>query len=543
MSRNGLKRFAFTSQDESAPTARALRPLVGVDVQAPPGEELKALSAEMVARRYLSGALASDKLPTFTLEPLAEGQSEFRSLGTEALPLTGTRTVKFRQVYRKIPIYGSLVTVELDENNELLSISSAMGEPAQVDAVAHIAPSQALDVVRREAGYGDVALEVVPQLRFYFDASAQRWRLVYITQDVPKHSAPASAMPQLSDFVVDAQTGEFVGELPRTQSTGQPLQIHAVDARGQERLIGCSQEGDTTQLYDVERNVRTYDFGFQDVSLETGLPGLACVAPWDPGAVSAHANAAEVALFLKDVLKREGLDNRGGSFVSSINCTYGESPGGHEWRNAAWIGTQMVYGQRLLEGRLLSYAVAEDVVAHEITHGLTGFTARLQYQGETGALNESYSDIFGILVANRHEPDVSRWDWRMGEELSETGVPLRDLSQPSKYGQPEHMRDFVPLPLDALHDWGGVHRYSGIHNRAAYLILTAKDASGRPLFTPAEVAALFYLTLTQRLSRTSTFSDSRRGMLLSARSLFRADAARSDRLQALEAAFDAVGIT
>jgi len=132
--------------------------------------------------------------------------------------------------------------------------------------------------------------------------------------------------------------------------------------------------------------------------------------PWDPAAVSAHANAAEVADFLERVLMRKGIDDEGGPLISSINCV--RRSGAQEWRNAAWISTQMIYGQRLVDGKLRSYAVARDVVAHEIFHGVTENTARLDYFSESGALNESYSDIFGILISNAGNPDVGTWNSR-----------------------------------------------------------------------------------------------------------------------------------
>jgi Thermolysin metallopeptidase, alpha-helical domain len=102
----------------------------------------------------------------------------------------------------------------------------------------------------------------------------------------------------------------------------------------------------------------------------------------------------------------------------------------------------MIYGQRMVNGALRSYALASDVVAHEITHGLTDRTARLEYQRESGALNESYSDIFGVIISNRNQPNIDAWDWEMGEDLNATGIPLRDLSDPPRRGQPDHMRDF-----------------------------------------------------------------------------------------------------
>ena len=88
--------------------------------------------------------------------------------------------------------------------------------------------------------------------------------------------------------------------------------------------------------------------------------------------------------------------------------------------------------------------------------------------------------------------------------MSPEGKPFRDMQNPTLFHQPAHMRDFVQLPLKD--DLGGVHTNSGIHNKAAYNILTSVDGAGNLVFKPAEVATIFYMALTQQLSRTSRFS-------------------------------------
>jgi Zn-dependent metalloprotease len=114
------------------------------------------------------------------------------------------------------------------------------------------------------------------------------------------------------------------------------------------------------------------------------------------------------------------------------------------------------------------------------------------------------------------------------------------MSDPTRRDQPAHMDDFLITTLDN----GGVHTNSGIHNKVAYNMLTAQGEDGNLILTPEEVAAVFYLTLTQRLSRTSQFADSHRFAVSSARTLFRnLPADELDRkVAAVDAAFTAVGI-
>ena len=205
----------------------------------------------------------------------------------------------------------------------------------------------------------------------------------------------------------------------------------------------------------------------------------------------------------------------------------------------------MVYGQRNDGTGLMSLSVDLDVVGHEMFHGVTEFTSRLEYVSQSGSLNESYSDIFGIIIANSTIADRAHWNWKIGEGLSPDGKPFRDMSNPARFGQPDNMKDYRNLPETEDGDWGGVHTNSGIHNFAAYNVMIAKGASGKFLMTTEEVAAIFYLALTQHLSRTSQFNDSLRGVLLSAQTLFRALPAgeRNARLDAITAAYGAAGIT
>jgi Zn-dependent metalloprotease len=576
---NGLRTFAFhRDQNAASPAiAAAMAPSV-LNAAGDPGGDPAAMAPEKAALLLLQNALASDKLPGFNAADLQGGVAEFNPVGHRNLLLTNSQTVKFRQLYRKIPVYGSLVTVEMDSLNRLLSINSALGAPAGVDAVAKVSPAAALETVRAAAGYAaDAAadpLDAQPRLVYYFDSPAGLWRLAYITEDVPQRGAAADGgddhhLPQIYDYVVDAHSGELVAALPRGQ-TVEPVASpapaaapsdppaatpaaappfvddEAPDGLAVARKFRCSDVAPLGRcLADPSLNVHTYDFAFRSVDSDLAqLPGgyvaLQAPAPWSPAAVSAHANAADVVGFLHKVLLRQGIDDEGGRLVSSINCV--RQTGIQQWRNAAWYRGQMVYGQRTVGDALRSYAVARDVVAHEIFHGVTEATARLDYFGETGALNESYSDIFGILIANFGQADVGQWDWKIGEELDGSGLPLRDLSDPPKCGQPGHMKDFKQLPFTAAGDWGGVHTNSGIHNKAFFNLMTAK-ANGTPLFDPATVAKLFYLTLTEQLSRTSGFADSRRGLELVARSLFRVDPAHAAKLAAIGQAFDDVGIT
>jgi Zn-dependent metalloprotease len=545
---NGLKAFSLHSRNESeTPTMRTLNAtlsaspsfnFVGVDA-------VKALDPETAARGFLEHALASEATPGFAAPKADSTPSEFKSLGTESIPLTGTRTVKFRQTFNKIPVYGSLVTVELDESNDLVGISSALGTPSAVDPVAKKSPAEALKAVKAYPGHKKDLDGIVPRTYYYYQAARSRWCLVFIFEDVPVVATTKGPSPVLMDYIVDANTGKVIAALPRT-----PTAVASEtdkDGLGQARKFEYDLVGKVKTLNDRTLNVQTFDFKFQDPSVNwQALPGKPIKNPpkFPPSAVSAHANAEAVSTFLRNVLKRNNIDNKGGVMKSSINCVdASDSPDGKEWINAFWNGDQMVYGQRHDGASLLSMSVDLDVVGHEMFHGVTDMTSRLEYALQPGALNESYSDIFGIIISNFPNADTRTWKWDIGAGLQPNGDPFRNMKKPSLFGQPESMKDFKVLPNTPRGDNGGVHTNSGIHNLAAYNVLTAVDA-GVLVFTPSESAAIFYLALTQRLGRTSQFIDSRNAVLDSARSLFRtlSTAALAVKVTAIGAAYDAVGI-
>jgi Zn-dependent metalloprotease len=517
---------------------------------------VKSLDAETAALRYLDQALESDAVAAFA-RPQSDGvDSEFKSLGAEAVPLTGTTIVKFRQMLNQVPVYGSFVTVELDKDNQCLGINSSMGTPKGVRHIASVAPGAALAVAAKAAGQPAASLNNTPRLHYYFDRKAAQWRLVYIIEDVPQRAPKVSKDGRRDalrkDYVVDGHSGKLIAELPRTPSMAALSEV-ATDGRRMRRTITVeSGKGGKRQLRNAAFNISTCNFNFRDPSARAELlPGPVYgnpPQPWPAEAVGAHANAEVVAHFLREVLKRNNIDGKGGAMVASVNCWDREegTDVDREWRNAYWNGEQMVYGQvSFPDGTFYSIANMLDIVAHEMFHGVTDRTSRLEYETQSGALNESYSDIFGLIIANHGKP-ISRWRWELGDGFDGPGTALRDFADPTKHDQPKTMKDYrrsrPPYTWDR-NDYGWVHDNSGIHNYAAYRIISARAGSTR-IFTTAEVAALFFVALTQQLSRTSQFSDSRRAVLQVARSLFRnaAPKTRDAKIKAVERGFAAAGI-
>ena len=237
----------------------------------------------------------------------------------------------------------------------------------------------------------------------------------------------------------------------------------------------------------------------------------------DRAAVDAHYYTNQVYNYYKNVHNRESYDGRGSDINSYVHVPDSQTGGG--WSNAAWTGTEMIYGDG--NGTTeKAFTAANDVIAHEITHGVTSSTANLVYQYQPGALNESFSDVFGYFLDSE--------DWLIGEDLfNGEGQAIRDMQDPTKYGQPAHMKDYKNYSI--RYDNGGVHINSGIPNKAAYNTITkiGKERAEK----------IYYRALTQYLTRQSQFSDAKSSLMQSAKDLYGDEIANQ-----VKAAWDEVGV-
>lgn len=220
----------------------------------------------------------------------------------------------------------------------------------------------------------------------------------------------------------------------------------------------------------------------------------------DVAAREAYEFAGVTWDFFDMVFGRNSIDGRGLTMVSSVH--YSEN--GEGFDNALWNGQQMIYGDGgEIFGRMTQCL---DVVAHELTHGVTQYSAGLPYEGQSGALNEHFSDVFGAATRQWYEKQTNPQtaNWLIGDKLMLNGDALRSMKSPgaahSGDPQPAHMKDYVQLPNTKSGDYGGVHYNSGIPNRAFYL---AAVAIGKPAWETA--ARIWYTTLTQRLKGETDF--------------------------------------
>lgn len=227
----------------------------------------------------------------------------------------------------------------------------------------------------------------------------------------------------------------------------------------------------------------------------------------DPAVNDAYDNLGVTFDFFSEVFDRNSLDGNGLRLDAVVH--YGE-----QVNNAYWNGQRMLFGDGD-DLRFTNFTKSLDVIAHELTHGVTDFTAGLIYHKQPGALNESMSDVFGSLVKQWHlGQDAESADWLIGPDIFtplKPGDALRSLKAPGtaydnsvldKDPQPAHFRDFVESPDTFAGDFGGVHINSGIPNHAFYLV--ASSLGGNAWEAPGQI---WYDALTKGTGPNAQFQD------------------------------------
>lgn len=524
---------------------------------------------EAAARFYVGQVLSRDERPrvrTLSAPERPAVMPDLRLRATQQVPSSSDRLVTFDQTASSIPIFGSRVVVQLSRERELVNLGGDMAVIGDVSPVAALSPADALGRIAKLAEISPSSFDKVPPptLTFYCDQDQESWHLAYLCTHVP--AAPAAFLEDAHDH-----KGHGLGSSPRQR---RPLMNYLVDAHDGAVLLyysatptvdvpsECLGDGEhgaglpfwglkltnEFEMSDPRRAIRTYDMLGKDIDRDP-VPNTAVrnvSNNWqatNKAAVSAHVNATKVYNFYKSVLLRDSIDDKGMDLVSIVNCTYSADEPPPQWHNAVWYDNKMWYGQdEAPNGLLRSYSRFLDVIAHELTHGVTEYTSNLVYKNQSGALNESFSDIFGIVIANwdptNPDRDVNSWTWELGAGLGDNGKPLRNLMDPTSTGDPDHMDNYLVTTRDS----GGVHTNSNIHNKAAYNVFTATDDNGARVFRPMEAAELFYLCLS-RLSSLATFSDTLNALLEVASVYYAGDEQkRDDRIRHIRNAYQKVGI-
>lgn len=470
----GKIRFVGTQPDA------AISPVPGPLVLAPTA------TAEDVARAYLSRCG-----PLFGLRDQA---SELTTVSQRAVN-DGRTVIRFQQMHRGVPVVAGDMLVHVNRDQNITVIAGEVLPDLDVDvsapaidqamaqriAVAAAAKEHQLAEDQLQASPAELWVYAPALLRPSMVKPALVWR-VEVT----------STITALNQFVlVDAQRGAVSLSFDQTRS---------YDAR-KAQAPANGVIGVTSPQAPEARNRRTYT-----ANNGTSLPGtLVCTEshPTCSGgsldAQGAHIGGGEVYDFYQARFGRDSLDNAGITLTSTVHY-------GVNYANAFYdsMRKQMVYGDGC------TFARADDVVAHELTHGVTDFEANFLYFYQSGAISEMFSDVLGEFVdlTNGRGNDSPGVRWLQGEEL--TGVPgcgpVRNMQDPLQFLDPDRMTS--PHYYIGEDDNGGVHRNSGVGNKAAYLMTDGGTFNGHTVAGLGidKVAQIYYEALTNLLTSGADYA-------------------------------------
>jgi len=455
---------------------------------------------------------------------------------------------RLMQTHRGVPVYGAELTVHQTAGEVTLMTGQYRVIPPTLAVRPSLSLAQAGKVALRHTG--KVApVQVFGQGLLKLEAVAGEL-CVYaggVNETIPPRLAyDLTIRPNLLErwqYLIDAETGEVLKRFNTTCSIDGPRDASARDLNGVTRTFKTYQSGSTYLLLDATRAMYsatksklpdspigalwTIDAAntYGD-NMSVKQVASATNTNWSPTAASAQYNGGIAYDYFLKTFGRNSINGSGGTVISIINVNDPETGKGMD--NAYWNGEYMFYGNGDVGFKPLAGSL--DVAGHEMSHGVIQNSANLIYDGQAGAINESYADIFGVLI--------DRDDWTIGEEVVVSRYfpsgALRSMSNPNQGGksdngyQPKTMAQYV----STTEDNGGVHINSGIPNYAFYQVATAtgKDKAEK----------IYYRALTTYLTRSSKFLDLRLALVKAATDLHGASSAE---VTAVRTAFDNVGVT
>ncbi|MFJ8530951.1 M4 family metallopeptidase [Bacillus sp. NPDC094106] len=262
--------------------------------------------------------------------------------------------------------------------------------------------------------------------------------------------------------------------------------------------------------------------------------------PTDDEDVNQAYDVGQVILeYYKKVLHRNSIDNRGLDLIFNVHY-------GNQFMNAFWDGEQMVFGDG--DGKIFTdFTAGIDVIAHEMTHGVTQYTSHLEYHDQSGSLNESFSDCIGSAVKQYYlGQNAQSADWLIGDKIIGPKFPgkaLRSMKEPGTANdhdsQPDHMDKYddgsnLDFENEEKRQSYIVHTNSGIPNKAFFLVSMGIGTDN---------AAVLWYTAWPHLHQNSGFQDAFEEILKAAKTLITEGEMPQNAEQVVKEAFSDVGIT
>jgi Zn-dependent metalloprotease len=523
------------------------------------------------------GDQAKKYISSLHLEGMNDAIQEFEVMKVDT-DEKGIIHVRLQQVFQSIPVFGGELIVHASEGkfNKMngryfpspnLTITNGIDESAALQIAFE---DIGLDKIKTEWSAQDLRMtggktNEADLVVFHEKEGLENEKLVWMLTVRP------NVMQRLIYFI-DARTGAILNKIDHTcniagdnshekhscqhlnnefnventtNTIAGPVTASGTDLLGQTRSFGAWQDGSV--IYMEETGKSMFNLGASQMPSEP-VGAIVTIDAFNTSpenqnsfnydvvvsnsttfnnqvGVSAHWNSIKSFDYFKSTFDRNSIDGNGGNILAFVNVSESD---GSSMENAYWNGAAMWYGNGGSTFKKLARGL--DVGGHEITHGVVEKTANLVYQDESGALNESFADIFGVMI--------DRDDWKIGEDVVQSGVSpngcLRSMEDPhngdsqgGQWWQPKHMNE----KYNGSQDNGGVHINSGIVNHAFYLFAT-NTSVGKD-----KAEKVYYKALKDYLVKSSKFVDCRLAVIQAATDLYGATVAT-----AAANAFTAVGI-
>jgi bacillolysin len=469
---------------------------------------------------------------------------------------------RYAQLYRGVPVYGGDLARQVDDRGLTISIFGSLYEGIAIDTEPKLTSSEAQAVVERDSGV-QLGPERTPRL-VILPGDTQRYTLVY--------QARVATLEDIYVYFIDAKTGAIV-EKRSDVHTQQSAVGLGNGVLGDRKKIVASPSGGAFVASDLLRPplINTYDMQGNLGKVLGVLNGIANANDadlatdtdneWTDGAnVDAHTYAGYTYDYYFKRFGRRGLDNANLKMRSIVHpvrrndlLNYSSGTVSLFFLNAFYAGDGlMVYGEGLPPGFVLGgtrqsvnfFAGAIDVVAHELSHGVTDYTSQLIYSGESGALNEAFSDMMGTSVEYFFQTPGNgtlHADYLIGEDIITPGG-IRSMADPAAFGDPDH----YTRRYTGTGDNGGVHSNSAIANQAFYLSIeggtnrtSGLQVQGVGGDNREQIEKVFYRAFTQLMPANATFATARAATIQAARDLYGASSAAE---RAVTQAWTAVGV-
>ncbi|MDO9256390.1 MAG: M4 family metallopeptidase [Bacteroidales bacterium] len=476
---------------------------------------------------------------------ISNPSSEFEIVKSEYDEI-GMQHIKLAQKFMGIPVYGGEIYLHKRNGSIDLFNGNSYPTPSINSVVPVIAESFASESAISDLSSRTSVRELLPNEKTFLSYNGPQSELVIYHKggflDAGKLTWHITVRPNFIErweYFVDAKSGEIIHQYNNTQSDGD-VTASGVDLNGVSRSFHSFLQAGTYSLADLSRPmyndttgsgiIATYDANNTSYG-DNFAASLVSSSnnSWLPTAVSAHYSATVTYEYYKNIHSWNSINNKRASIPMIINVT---DKDGSSMENAFWNGVAAYFGNGGSTFKPLAGGL--DVGAHELGHAVVGNSANLEYQNQSGALNESFADISGAML--------DREDWRIGEDVINAGAAgfptgaLRDMSDPHNGGsgisspswQPAHMNEIYSGTADN----GGVHTNSGIPNYAYYKFATQ--------VTREKAEKVFFRALFNYLTRSSQFIDLRLTVIQAATDLYGSTSAE---VTAAKNAFDQVGIT